>query len=164
MTVSIALAVVVGIGVSLAVVARDDHDTKPVEAVGRPTSSLPRGATVAGAWTTVPKGSSGLGAGAELATAASDRAIVLVAGRDATRGGARVWRSRDGLSWSEADRPDAPGISAIALHAGTARRSPHRGSPSRPSGVPTTRAGGGARSLAGSSSAGRSRTAARAPS
>ena len=124
-TLAIALVLVVGVGVgaTIVVVAREDHTSRRVEAVGRPPANLPRGAVVDGDWTAIPKGSAGLGASATLSTVATNGSTVLVAGAGggARTGGAGIWRSGDGLTWSEADHPRAaPAISAIALHGATA--------------------------------------------
>ena len=116
-----ALVVVVVLLASVAIARTDGTSSNRVEVRGGGDDRLPAGAARVGDWTMIPKRSSGIDAGETLTSTASDGSTVLVGGRAAGDRVAGIWRSPDGLHWAEADHPRAvSGISAIALHDGTA--------------------------------------------
>ncbi len=117
-----ALVVVAALVATFAVVGGNDTP-KRVEVSGSQRQGLPAGAAVEGAWTRIPKVSSGIGSGASLNSLTSDGSSLLLGGERPGGGGKVVtmWWSDDGVRWTEAAHPTAhESVTAIGTHAGTA--------------------------------------------
>jgi hypothetical protein len=86
--------------------------------------ALPTGSTTGHGWSLVPKDAAGLGARASFDALVSNGDALLLAGAqpradDST--GATIWRSRDGLQWTETAHPSTTGtVTAVAVDGDTA--------------------------------------------
>ncbi len=88
------------------------------------TGTLPIGSITEHGWSLVPKDVAGLDAGASFDALVSNGDALLLVGAqpsadDSTR--ASIWRSRDGLQWSESEHPSTTGtVTAVAVDGDTA--------------------------------------------
>ncbi len=107
---------------SFVVVAEREGSTNHVEVGGPHAAGYPAGTAVNDSWAMVLKQSAGIGADASPTAITSDGERVLLAGAKSAGSGTRaaIWRSNDGLRWTEAEPPtQRSGLSAIASHEGT---------------------------------------------
>ena len=88
------------------------------------TGTLPIGSITEHGWSLVPKDAAGLDAGVSFDALVSNGDALLLVGAepsadDSTR--ALIWRSRDGLQWTESEHPSTTGtVTAVAIDSDTA--------------------------------------------